>query len=166
MSRRLLRLEMGVFPEHALIRLHDPGVEPAAAGGPRPPGESLISATREQLLVGCAQPDVSVQLVVEEWDQAPPAFSDDYEDEAKTLLYLRGKLSVGTGRNGGAVASLRLAGGVGYYGVRLYTRNRAELLRRYRFLLGRTDPLGDEFQHARKHLEGLEQYLVRLWREN
>jgi hypothetical protein len=28
------------------------------------------------------------------------------------------------------------------------------------------DPLGDEFQQARKQLEGLEQYLVQLWRES
>ena len=166
MSRRLLRLEMGVFPEHALIRLHDPAVDPGAPGGPPPPADSLISATREQMLVSCAQRDVSVQLVIEEWDQAPPAFSDDYEDEAKALLYLTGKLSIGAGRNGGAVASLRMAGGVGYYGVRLYTRNRTELLRRYHYLLARTDPLGDEFQQARKHLDGLEQYLVQLWRDS
>jgi len=29
-----------------------------------------------------------------------------------------------------------------------------------------TDPLSDEFQQARKQLEGLEQYLLQLWRES
>ena len=28
------------------------------------------------------------------------------------------------------------------------------------------DPLSDEFQQARKQLEGLEQYLLQLWRES
>ena len=28
------------------------------------------------------------------------------------------------------------------------------------------DPLGDDFQQARKRLEGLEQYLLQLWRES
>jgi hypothetical protein len=27
------------------------------------------------------------------------------------------------------------------------------------------DPLSDEFQQARKNLEGLEQYLLQFWRE-
>jgi len=156
---------MGVFPEHALIRLNDPSVDLSAPGGPAPPNGTLISAAREQMLVACAQQHVGVQLVIEEWDDAPPAFSDDYEDESKARLYLRGRLSVGAGRSGPAVASLRMAGGVGYYGVRLYTRNRDELLRRYHGLLGRADPLGDDFQLARRQLEGLEQYLIQIWRD-
>jgi hypothetical protein len=56
---------------------------------------------------------------------------------------------------------------VGDYGVRVYTRNRAEAVRRYDDLFKlNADPLGDEFQQARKRLEGLEQYLVQLWRES
>ncbi len=63
--------------------------------------------------------------------------------------------------------SLRLAGGVGDYGVHVYTRNRIEAVRRYAALFKmNADPLGDEFQQARKRLEGLEQYLVQLWRES
>jgi hypothetical protein len=165
-SRRLLRLEIGVFPDQALLCLHDPTADPAAPGGPPPPDGSLVSAGRELMLVRCAQEQIAVQLVVEEWDRSPPAFGDDYEDESKCRLYLRGMLSVGAGRGGLPVASLRLAGGVGYYCAHLYTRNRDELRRRYAVLLGRTDPLGDDFQEARRGLEGMEQYLIQFWRDD
>ena len=63
--------------------------------------------------------------------------------------------------------ALRLSGGVGDYGVRIYTRNRAAALTSYRELFQQfADPLSDEFQQARKQLEGLEQYLIQLWRES
>jgi hypothetical protein len=83
------------------------------------------------------------------------------------VLYLRGRLSVhDTGRSDSALESLRLAGGVGDYGVRVYTRNRAEAVRRYAALFEMdADPLGDDFQQAKKRLEGVEQYLLQLWRE-
>ena len=167
MSRRLLRLEVPVFPERMMFRVHDPAVDPDAPGGPIAPVRSLISTSREQLLVACAQEHVGVQLTVEEWDDAPPPFSDGYEDEAKCVLYLRGHLSVNMGAAGHAIRSLRLSGGVGDYGVRVYTRNRSEAVRRYGELYTlKADPLGDEFQQARKRLEGLEQYLLQLWRES
>jgi hypothetical protein len=166
-SRRLLRLEVPVFPERMMFRVHDPAVDPDAPGGPVAPNGSLISSSREQLLVACAQEHVGVQLTVEEWDDAPPPFSDGYEDEAKCVLYLRGHLSVNMGAAGYAIRSLRLSGGVGDYGVRVYTRNRSEAVRRYGELYNlNADPLGDEFQQARKRLEGLEQYLLQLWRES
>jgi hypothetical protein len=164
-SRRLLRLEMGVFPEHALISLQDPEADPTAPATPPPADGALVSAVREQMLISCAQQDVEVQLAVEEWDRSPPAFTDGYDDESKCRLYLRGTLEIGTGKVRQAAASLRLAGGVGYYGVHLYTRNRDEVRRRYAELLERTDPLSDGFQHARRQLEGLEQYLIQLWRD-
>jgi hypothetical protein len=160
-------LEVPVFPERMMFRVHDPAVDPDAPGGPVAPNGSLISSSREQLLVGCAQEHVGVQLTVEEWDDAPPPFSDGYEDEAKCVLYLRGHLSVNMGAAGYAIRSLRLSGGVGDYGVRVYTRNRSEAVRRYGELYNlNADPLGDEFQQARKRLEGLEQYLLQLWRES
>jgi hypothetical protein len=168
LSRRLLRLEVPVFPERLMFRVHDPVADLEAPGGPLPPTDSLISTGRDQLIVSCAQQHLGIQLTVEEWDDAPPPFSDGYEDEAKCVLYLRGQLSVvDTGRTDCAVGSVRLAGGVGDYGVRVYTRNRAEAVRRYSALFKlNADPLGDEFQQARKRLEGLEQYLVQLWRES
>ena len=65
------------------------------------------------------------------------------------------------------MSGIRLAGGVGDYGVRVYTRNRTEAVRRYAALFKmNADPLGDEFQQASKQLEGLEQYLLQLWRES
>jgi len=107
-----------------------------------------------------------VRVTIEEWDSAPPAFSDGYEDEAKCVLYLRGQLSVDMGPAGRAVQGLMLAGGVGDYGVRVYARNRAEVVRQYGELFERNfDPLGDDFQRARRQLDGLEQYLLQLWRE-
>jgi hypothetical protein len=151
-----------------MFRVHDPAVDPDAPGGPVPPAAGLISTTREQMLVACAQEHVGVQLTVEEWEGAPPPFSDGYEDEAKCVLYLRGRLNIiDTSRSDPAVGSVRLAGGVGDYGVRVYTRNRADAVRRYADLFTmNADPLGDEFQQARKRLEGLEQYLLQLWRES
>jgi hypothetical protein len=165
-SRRLLRLEIPVFPERMSFRVLDPAIDPDAPGGPLPPADSLISAGREQIIVATAQEHLGVQLTIEEWDDAPPPFSDGFEDEAKCVLYLRGKLSVDMGSAGRAVESMRLSGGVGDYAARIYTRNRAAAVQRYQelFLL-HPDPLGDEFQQARKRLEGLEQYLVQLWRE-
>lgn len=151
-----------------MFRLHDPAADPDGPGGPLPPADALISASRDQLLVACAQEHVGVQLTIEEWEDAPAPFSDGYEDEAKCVLYLRGHLSVADmGTTGRALRSVRLAGGVGDYGVRVYTRNRTEAVRRYAALFKlKADPLGDEFQQARRRLEGLEQYLIQLWRES
>jgi hypothetical protein len=167
-SRRLLRLEIPVFPERKMFRVHDPGADPDAPGGPLPPADALISASRDQMLVACAQEHVGVQLTIEEWEDTPAQFSNGYEDEAKCVLYLRGQLSVADrGTAGRALRGVRLVGGVGDYGVRVYTRNRTEAVRRYTALFKlAVDPLGDEFQQARRQLEGLEQYLIQLWRES
>jgi hypothetical protein len=167
-SRRLLRLEIPVFPERLMFRVKDPLADIDAPGGPVPPVDSLISTGRDQLIVSCAQEHLGVQLTVEEWDDAPPLFSDGYEDEAKCVLYLRGQLSIDTGSAGlRAVDALRLSGGVGDYGVRIYTRNRAAAVTSYRELYQQfADPLSDDFQQARKQLEGMEQYLLQLWRES
>ena len=167
MSRRLLRLEVPVFPERLMFRVHDPGADMEGPSSPSLPIDSLISTSRDQLIVACAQQHLGVQLTVEEWDDAPPPFSDGYEDEAKCVLYLRGKLSIDMGPAGRAVESLRLSGGVGDYGVRLYTRNRTAAIVSYAELYQQfSDPLSDEFQQARKQLEGKEQYLLQLWRES
>lgn len=168
MGRRLLRLEMPVFPARRVFRVLDPVIDPDAPGGPPLPNGALITSGRDQMLVACAQQHVGVQLTIEEWESAPPPFSDGYEDEAKCVLYLRGRLSVvDASRSDRALESVRLAGGVGDYGVRVYTRNRAEIVQRYADLFkSNADPLGDEFQQARKGLEGLEQYLLQLWRES
>jgi hypothetical protein len=166
-GRRLLRLEIPVFPERRVFRVHDPSVDPDAPGRPLPPNGALISSTRDQMVVACAQEHVAVQLTIEEWEDAPPPFSDGYEDEAKCVLYLRGQLSVDMGPAGRAVEALRLSGGVGDYGVRLYTRNRTAAVGSYADLYEQfDDPLSDEFQQARKELEGMEQYLLQLWRES
>jgi len=166
-SRRLLRLEVPVFPERLMFRVHDPGADMEGPSSPSPPIDSLISTSRDQLIVACAQQHLGVQLTVEEWDDAPPPFSDGYEDEAKCVLYLRGRLSIDMGPAGRAVESLRLSGGVGDYGVRLYTRNRTAAIVSYAELYQQfSDPLSDDFQQARKQLEGKEQYLLQLWRES
>src|SRR5215475_7938847 len=144
-----------------MFRIHDPGADLDGPTGPSHPVDSLISTSRDQLIVACAQQNLGVQLTVEEWDDAPPPFSDGYEDEAKCVLYLRGLLSIDTGTAGRAVEALRLSGGVGDYGVRIYTRNRTAAVASYRGLYQQfADPLSDEFQQARKELEGLEQYLL------
>jgi hypothetical protein len=167
LTRRLLRLEIPVFPERMMFRVHDPAMNPDAPGAPAPPVGALISASRDQVIVACAQEHLGVQLTIEEWDDAPPPFSEGYEDEAKCVLYLRGMLTVDTGAAACAVGALRLSGGVGDYGVRIYTRNRTAALQRYSELFQlNADPLDDEFQQARKQLEGLEQYLIQLWRES
>jgi hypothetical protein len=166
-SRRLLRLEIPVLPERMMFRVHDPAADLDAPGGPVPPIDALISTSRDQLLISCAQEHLGVQLTVEEWDDAPPPFSDGYEDEAKCVLYLRGQVSVDMGSAGRAVDSLRLSGGVGDYGVRIYTRNRVAAQQSYSELYQQyNDPLTDDFQQARKQLEGMEQYLLQLWRES
>jgi hypothetical protein len=69
------------------------------------------------------------------------------------------------GTAGKAVEGLKLVGGVGDYVVRVFARNRSEVTRRYRDLFRRgLDPLSDEFQQARRTLDGLEQYLIQIWR--
>jgi len=71
------------------------------------------------------------------------------------------------GLAGTAVRGLRLAGGVGDYSVRVYAGNRDQVTRRYAQLFDRhRNPLSDEFQQEKKTLEGLERYLVQLWRES
>jgi hypothetical protein len=161
MSRRLIRLEMPVFPDRRMFRVHDSTVDPDAPGGPLAPVGTLVSVTRDQLWVGSLQEHIGVRLTIEEWDTAPPQFGDAWEDEAKATLYLRGQLTVDR-----AVDRLTMAGGVGDYVVRVYARNRREVMRLYEELFDRgVDPLSDEFQRARMDLEGLEQYLLQLWRE-
>ncbi len=167
MSSRLLRLDIPVFPDHRMFRIHDAGVDPDAPGGPLPPVGALVSLNREQLWVGSLQEHVEVRLVLEEWQGAPAPCGDGWDEEAKGRLYLRGLLSVDMGSAGPAVAGMRLAGGVGDYSVRVYARNREQVLRLYHELFERYgDPLGDEFQRARKDLENLEQYLIQMWRQS
>jgi len=167
MSRRLLQLVIPVTPERRMFRIHDPSVDPDAPGGPLPPVGALISTNREQLWVGSLQEDIDVRLVLEEWDAAPPPCGDAWDEEAKGAVYLRGQLSISMGLAGTAVRGLRLAGGVGDYSVRVYAGNRDQVTRRYAQLFDRhRNPLSDEFQQEKKTLEGLERYLVQLWRES
>jgi hypothetical protein len=150
-----------------MFRVHDPSVDPDAPGGPLPPVGALISTNREQLWVGSLQEDIDVRLVLEEWDEAPPPCGDAWDEEAKGSIYLRGQLSISMGLAGTAVRGLRLAGGVGDYSVRVYAGNRDQVTRRYAQLFDRhRNPLSDEFQQEKKTLEGLERYLVQLWRES
>jgi hypothetical protein len=163
----VLRLEVPVFPDRQTFRIHDPVADLDGPTAPPQPVDALISTGRDQMVVRCAQEHIGVRLTLEEWDEAPPPFSDGYEDEAKCVLYLRGWLSIDMGPAGRAVEGLRLSGGVGDYGVRLYTRNRSATVTSYADLYQRyADPLSDDFQQARKELEGMEQYLLQLWRES
>ena len=167
MSRRLLQLVIPVTPERRMFRIHDPSVDPDAPGGPLPPVGALISTNREQLWIGSLQEDIDVRLVLEEWDSAPPPCGDAWDEEAKGSIYLRGHLSINMGLAGSAVQGLRLGGGVGDYSVRVYAGNRDQVTRRYAELFDRhRNPLSDEFQQEKKTLEGLERYLVQLWRES
>ena len=51
--------------------------------------------------------------------------------------------------------------------MRVYAGNRDQVTRRYAALFDRhRNPLSDEFQQEKKTLEGLERYLVQLWRES
>jgi hypothetical protein len=167
MSRRLLQLVIPVTPERRMFRIHDPSVDPDGPGSPLPPVGALISTNRQQLWVGSLQEDIDVRLVLEEWDEAPPPCGDAWDEEAKGAIYLRGQLSISMGLAGSAVRGLRLAGGVGDYSVRVYAGNRDQVTRRYAQLFDRhRNPLSDEFQQEKKTLEGLERYLVQLWRES
>ena len=167
MSRRLLQLVMPVTPDRRMFRLHDPGVDPDAPGGPLPPVGALISTSREQLWVGSLQEDIDVRLVLEEWDGAPPPCGDAWDEEAKGSIYLRGVLSIHMGMAGTAVRGLRLSGGVGDYAARVYAVNRTEVVGQYAELFERhRNPLSDEFQQEKRGLEGLERYLIQLWRES
>jgi hypothetical protein len=90
-----------------------------------------------------------------------------WDEEAKGQLYLRGQLTIDMGSAGVAVGGMRLVGGVGDYAARVYARNRERVARLYNDLFDRHgDPLGDEFASAKKDLEGIEQYLLQLWRES
>lgn len=167
MSRRLMQLVIPVTPERRMFRIHDPAVDPDAPGGPLPPVGALISTNREQLWIGSLQEDIDVRLVLEEWDGAPPPCGDAWDEEAKGSIYLRGQVSVNMGLAGTAVRGLRLGGGVGDYSVRVYAGNRDIVTRRYAALFDRhRNPLSDEFQQEKRALEGLERYLVQLWRES
>jgi hypothetical protein len=166
MSRRISRLDIPVFPDRRMFRVHDTAVDPEAPGGPLIPTGALISSSREQVWVASLQEQIGVRLYLEEWDRAPDPFGDEWEDEAKAVIYLRGALTVDMGAAGRALTGLRLAGGVGDYVVRVFARHRQEVADLYRELFERgLDPLGDEFQHERAALEGHEQYLLQLWRE-
>ena len=165
-SRRLLQLVMPIFPDRRMFRIHDPEVHPDGPGGPLPPVGVLVSATREQLWVGSLQQDIDVRLVLEEWD-GQPLLPDAWDEEAKARLYLRGGLSIDMGTAGTAVSALRLSGGVGNYEVRVYARYREAVVQMYTDLFTQhKDPLSDEFQREKRKLEGVERYLVQLWRDS
>jgi hypothetical protein len=165
-SRRLLQLVMPVFPDRRMFRIHDPEVHPDAPGGPLPPIGVLVSATREQLWIGSLQQDIDVRLVLEEWD-GQPLLPDAWDEEAKARLYLRGALSIDMGTAGTAVSGLRLSGGVGNYEVRVYARYREAVVQMYTDLFSQhKDPLSDDFQREKRKLEGVERYLVQLWRDS
>ena len=165
-SRRLLQLVMPIFPDRRMFRIHDPEVHPDAPGGPLPPIGVLVSATREQLWIGSLQQDIDVRLVLEEWD-GQPLLPDAWDEEAKARLYLRGGLSIDMGTAGTAVSALRLSGGVGNYEVRVYARYREAVVQMYTDLFNQhRDPLSDEFQREKRKLEGVERYLVQLWRDS
>ena len=166
MSRRLLRLEMPVFPDRRMFRVHDSTVDPDAPGGPLAPVGTLVSVNREQLWVGSLQEHIGVRLTIEEWDTPPPAFGDVWEDEAKAALYLRGQLSVDMGSAGRGVEGLTWWAASATTWSGSTPCNRREVERLYEDMFDRgVDPLSDEFQQARKNLEGLEQYLLQFWRE-
>jgi hypothetical protein len=165
-SRRLLQLVMPVFPDRRMFRLHDAEVSPDAPGSPLPPAGTLISTTREQLWVGSLQQDIDVRLVLEEWD-GQPLLPEAWEEEGKARLYLRGALSIDMGSAGTAVQRLRLSGGVGNYEVRVYARYREAVVHMYEELITRhRDPLSDDFQREKRKLEGVERYLIQLWRDS
>jgi hypothetical protein len=166
-NHRISRVEIPVFPEHKLFRVHDPDVGPDGPGAPLPPMGTLISVTREQMWIGSLQERVAVKVTLEEWTSAPPPFGEEWEDEAKAVLYLRGAVSVDMGSVGRAIERLRLSGGVGDYVIRVYARNRREVVRLYSDLFARRlDPLSDEFTRECHALEGVEEYLLQLWRES
>jgi hypothetical protein len=164
-SRRLLQLVMPVFPDRRMFRIHDPEANPDAPGAAAPIG-GLISASREQLWVASLQQDIDVRLVLEEWD-GQPLLPDAWEEEGKARLYLRGQLSIDMGTAGTAVQRLRLSGGVGDYEVRVYARYREAVVRMYQELFSQhRDPLSDDFQREKRKLEGVERYLIQLWRDS
>jgi hypothetical protein len=164
-SRRLLQLVMPVFPDRRMFRIHDPEAHPDAPGS-LPPVGVLTTSTREQLWIGSLQQDLDVRLVLEEWD-GQPLLPDAWDEEAKARLYLRGRVSVDMGSAGPAVSALRLSGGVGNYEVRVYARHREAVLKMYAELFDQhKDPLSDEFQREKRKLEGVERYLVQLWRDS
>lgn len=166
MSRRLLQLVMPVFPDRHMFRIHDPEAVPDGPGAPMPPVGVLVSANREQMLIGSLQQDIDVRLVLEEWD-GQPVLPDAWDEEAKARLYLRGCVSIDMGSVGTAVSRLRLSGGVGNYEVRVYARYREAVVQMYADLFAQhKDPLSDDFQRERRKLEGLERYLVQLWRDS
>jgi hypothetical protein len=157
---------MPVFPDRRIFRIHDPEVHPDSPGGPLPPVGVLVSASREQLLVGSLQQDIGVRLVLEEWD-GQPLLPDSWDEEGKARLYLRGYLSIDMGAAGTAVSWLRLSGGVGNYEVRVYARYREAVVQMYEELFNQLrDPLSDDFQREKRKLEGVERYLVQLWRDS
>jgi hypothetical protein len=165
-SRRLLQLVMPVFPDRRMFRIHDPEVDPEAPGSPMPPVGVLITANREQLWIGSLQQDIDVRLVLEEWD-GQPLLPDAWDEEAKARLYLRGQLTVDMGSAGTAVQRLRLSGGVGNYEIRVYARYREAVVQMYSELFRQhKDPLSDEFQREKRKLEGVERYLIQLWRDS
>jgi len=165
-SRRLLQLVMPVFPDRRMFRIHDPEVHPDGPGAPLPPVGALVSSNREQLWIGSLQQDIDVRLVLEEWD-GQPLLPDAWDEEAKARLYLRGRLSIDMGSAGPALSGLRLSGGVGNYEVRVYARYREAVVQMYTELFTQhKDPLSDDFQREKRKLEGVERYLVQLWRDS
>src|SRR5258708_6989100 len=162
----MLRMDIPVFPDRRMFRVHDATVDPDAPGGPLAPMGALISVNREQIWVGSLQENVAVRVFLEEWDMARPRLGAEGAGGARAVFSLRGAVTSDWGPAGRAGSGPRRAGGGGASVARVSAPNRREVYQLYNELFERgVDPLSDEFQQARKNLEGHEQYLLQLWRE-
>lgn len=164
-SRRLLRLGVRVHPEKAMFRVHDRGADPTGMGAPTlAPGE-LVAVGYDQMWVGSLQDDVEVTVLLEEWDGEPPRGRTAWEHEVVEELYLRGSVAISSTTSEPVLHGVRLLGGVGRYRARIRAQHRAEIARLYDALLDRfRDGFSAEFQAALRELQGVEHYLVQLWR--
>src|SRR5205823_6551894 len=70
-SRRMLRLDIPVFPDRRMFRVHDATVDPDAPGGPLAPLGALMSVNREQMWVGSLQEHIAGRLFLEGWGRNP-----------------------------------------------------------------------------------------------
>src|SRR5256885_8689979 len=131
----MLRMDIPVFPDRRMFRVHDATVDPDAPGGPLAPMGALISVNREQIWVGSLQENVAVREFLEEWDMAPPPFGDEWDDEAKAVIYLRGALRIDMGSAWRAVSWLQLADGGCDYSDLGFARHRRRVYQLFNSLV-------------------------------
>ncbi|MEV0678994.1 hypothetical protein AB0I60_20995 [Actinosynnema sp. NPDC050436] len=123
----------------------------------------VVAATDYELFIQCTQDLLPVAVDVEVWPGPPPPVDGSWsEAQVFTLDFPSGAFFFGSPT--GAVVDGGLPEGPGYYTLDVVHRGREEAAATLRRVLGHEDIAVAVEEVRGEHPDGVEQYLIRLWR--